>query len=67
MPNLSPVVAAVVVAIGNIAVVIIIVSFLATISIMVVIVVNGAPHLAFVFLDSGAGMAFASAAGWQRR
>ena len=67
MPNLSWVVAAVVIAIGNIAVVNIIVIFLATISIMVAIVVNGAPQLAFVFLDSGAGMAFASAAGWQRR
>ena len=61
MPKLRPVVAAVVLAIGNIAVVIIIVIFLATISIMVVIIVNGAPQLAFVFLDSGAGMAFASA------
>ena len=60
MPNLSPVVAAVVIAIGNIAVVIIIVIFLATISIMVAIVVNGAPQLAFVFLDNGAGNSFAT-------
>ena len=47
--------------------VVIIVIFLSIISIIVVIIVSWAPQPAFLFLDSGAGMAFARAAGWQRR